>query len=236
MKTEYMKKLLTLLIGVTALWLQAVTPVKYELNVGEFHELKVVDGINVTYSCNPDSAGQAVFICNPEDASIFIFSNPKDKGVLSIQLSSKGVECQSLPEVRVYSSYLTKVENSGDSLVKVTKVSEGPKFSAQLIGNGRIVVNNIKSTEVNAGLTTGNGTLVLSGTCDIARIKLVGTGVIQADALKAKNVSVKAGGTGSVGIWATEHLSVSGVGSTKIYYKGDPEIKKSALGTKIFKM
>ncbi len=158
--------------------------------------------------------------------------------MLSIQLSSRVGGANSLPEVLVYSSYLTKVENSGDSTLKVLSVADGPKFSAQLIGNGRIVVSNVKATEVNAGLTTGNGTLVIRGDCDIAKFKLVGTGVIQADGLKANVVSFKAGGTGSVGVWALKQLSVSGVGSTKIYYKGDPEIKRSAiaLGTKIIKM
>jgi len=210
--------------------------VKYELKVNEFHELKVVDGINVVYSCNPDSAGLAVFTCPSEDAAAFIFNNPKGKGVLSMQLSTESVGKKNMPVVHVYSSFLTKVENSGDSLVKVLDVAEGPKFSAQLIGNGRLVVKHVKATEVNAGIATGNGTLVIAGECESAKIKLVGTGVIQADELKADDVSVKASGTGSVGVWPLNNLSVSGVGSTKVYYKGEPKIKNRTLGIKTLQL
>lgn len=227
-----MKIISSILLLVCCISATAANLVKYELKVNEFHELKVVDGINVVYSCNPDSAGLAVFTCPSDEAAAFIFNNPKGKGVLSMQLSTESIGRKNMPVVYVYSTFLTKVENSGDSLVKVLNVAKGPKFSAQLIGNGRLVVKNVKATEVNAGISTGNGTLVIAGECELAKIKLVGTGVIQADELKADEVSVKASGTGSVGVWPLESLSVSGVGSTKVYYKGEPKIKNRTLGIK----
>ena len=227
-----MKIISSILLLVCCISATAANLVKYELKVNEFHELKVVDGINVVYSCNPDSAGLAVFTCPSDEAAAFIFNNPKGKGVLSMQLSTESIGRKNMPVVYVYSTFLTKVENSGDSLVKVLNVAKGPKFSAQLIGNGRLVVKDVKATEVNAGISTGNGTLVIAGECELAKIKLVGTGVIQADELKADEVSVKASGTGSVGVWPLESLSVSGVGSTKVYYKGEPKIKNRTLGIK----
>ena len=227
-----MKIISSILLLVCCISATAANLVKYELKVNEFHELKVVDGINVVYSCNPDSAGLAVFTCPSDEAAAFIFNNPKGKGVLSMQLSTESIGRKNMPVVYVYSTFLTKVENSGDSLVKVLNVAKGPKFLAQLIGNGRLVVKDVKATEVNAGISTGNGTLVIAGECELAKIKLVGTGVIQADELKADEVSVKASGTGSVGVWPLESLSVSGVGSTKVYYKGEPKIKNRTLGIK----
>lgn len=206
--------------------------VKYELNVGEFHELKVVDGINVVYSCHPDSAGLAVFTCPSSQASAFIFNNKKGK--LSMQISTENVGTANLPVITVYSTYLTKVENSGDSLVKVLNVAQGPKFSAKLIGNGRISVHDVKATEVGAAISTGNGTLAITGVCDHANFNFMGTGVIQADDLQAQTASVKAGGTGSIGLWATKSFTVMGAGSTKVYYKGSPEIKNRSVGIKTF--
>lgn len=203
---------------------------KYELKVGEFNELKVVDGINVDYRCNPDSAGLAVFTSMPDKASAFIFNNKKGK--LSMQISTESVNIIDMPVVTVYSEYLTKVENSGDSTVRVLSVARGPKFSATLIGNGRLAVHNVSSTEVNGKITTGNGTLVLDGTCERANITFMGTGVIQADGLKAQQVSVKASGTGSIGVWAENKLSIMGAGSTKVYYNGEPEIKNRTVGIK----
>ncbi len=206
--------------------------VKYELNVNEFHELKVVDGINVVYSCNPDSAGKAVFTCQASQASAFIFNNKKGK--LSMQVSTENVGASNLPTVHVYSTYLTKVENSGDSLVMVVNIAQGPKFSAKLIGNGRLVVNDVAVTEMNAAISTGNGTLVVNGKCEHVNFNFMGTGVIQADGLEAQTASVKAGGTGSIGLWAIKSLSVMGAGSTKVYYKGNPEIKNRSVGIKTF--
>ncbi|MDE6089328.1 MAG: DUF2807 domain-containing protein [Duncaniella sp.] len=211
---------------------QAADLVKYELNVGEFHELKVTDGLNVVYSCNPDSAGLAVFTSPSSQASAFIFNN--NKGKLSMKISTENVGVTNLPVVTVYSTYLTKIENAGDSLVKVVNVANGPKFTAKLIGNGRMSVQGVKATEVTAALSTGNGTLVINGECEHVNFNFTGTGVIQADGLEAQTASVKAGGTGSIGLWAVKTLSVMGMGSTKLYYKGNPEIKNRSVGIKTF--
>ncbi|MDE5649880.1 MAG: DUF2807 domain-containing protein, partial [Duncaniella sp.] len=198
-----MKRVFTpIIMIIAALALNAQSLTKYELNVGEFNELKVVDGINVDYRCNPDSAGLAVFTSLPDKASAFIFNNKKGK--LTMQISTESVGVKDMPLVTVYSEYLTKVENSGDSTVRVLSVARGPKFSATLIGNGRLAVRDVKSTEVNGKIATGNGTLVLDGSCERANISFMGTGVIQADGLKAQQVSVKASGTGSIGVWAVK--------------------------------
>ncbi len=86
--------------------------------------------------------------------------------------------------------------------------------------------------EVNGKIATGNGTLVIDGSCDKANYSFMGTGVIQADGMKAEEVSVKASGTGSIGVWAEKKLTIMGAGSTKVYYKGNPEIKNRSVGIK----
>lgn len=230
-----MKLLLTLSISILcAVASQGQNLTKYELNVGEFNELKVVDGINVDYKCNPDSTGLAVFTSVPEKASAFIFNNKNGK--LSMQISTESVGLKDMPTVTVYSKYLTKVENSGDSTVRVVSVAQGPKFTANLIGNGRLSVRDIEIEEVNGKITTGNGTLAINGICERANISFKATGVIQADGLKANQVSVSAYGTGSVGVWAVKKLNVTGMGSTTVYYKGEPEIKNRSIGVKLEKI
>ena len=120
-----MKIISSILLLVCCISATAANLVKYELKVNEFHELKVVDGINVVYSCNPDSAGLAVFTCPSDEAAAFIFNNPKGKGVLSMQLSTESIGRKNMPVVYVYSTFLTKVENSGDSLVKPSLLAMG---------------------------------------------------------------------------------------------------------------
>ena len=80
----------------------------------------------------------------------------------------------------------------------------------------------------------GRGQLVISGECDNASMSLAGTGTIQADALKASNVSCYCTGTGSVGVSAAKTLTLRGAGSSTVYYTGDPVInKKIAVGLKL---
>ena len=205
---------------------------RYELDVKEFNELKVTDGINVNYVCNPDSAGKAVFHASPEMASQIIFNPNKEK--LEIQLVPKEERVnRAVPEVTVYSTYLTYVENSGDSLVRVMSVAPGPKFKAKVIGNGRISVRNVKANTVEAALETGKGSLTIFGTCTDAKLSSTGTGNIQADGLEAQDVNCRILGTGSIGCSASSTLSVTGMGSGTVYYKGEPKIKKRVLAVKV---
>lgn len=220
-----------ILFVISAFALSAQSLTGYDLNVGEFSELRVTDGINVDYRCSADSAGRAFFNCRTSMASAFMFTNKGGK--LTIQLSQESIGTKDLPTIIVSSKYLTKVENTGDSTLRILSVPGSPKFEAKLEGNGRLVVRDINATEVKASLRLGHGTLVISGKCTEAKLNLTGTGVIQADELEAEEASVNAKGTGSVGVNATNRLGVYGMGSTSIYYIGSPEIKNRSVGLKL---
>lgn len=229
-----MKNLITTLL---ALVLSAAIPagaqelVRYELDVRDFTELKVIEGLNVDYRCNPDSAGKAVFTTTADLASILMFTN--DKGRLSLQISTDGIEYTGLPHITVYSQFLQKAENSGDSTLRIMSVAPAPAFQATLIGNGRLVVHNLSSPAATLSFKTGNGVLAADGDVENLKITFSGTGTVQADALKAKNVKIRAAGTGAIGCWATETLGIVGAGSTSVYYKGEPQITNRSLGFKV---
>ncbi|MCC8071907.1 MAG: DUF2807 domain-containing protein [Bacteroidales bacterium] len=217
-------------LGVMTLGAQSLS--RYELDVKEFSELKVTDGVNVDYKCMPDSAGKAVFVAPASTASAIMFE--PSKGRLNVRLASEAPKT-GLPTVTVYSSYLTYVENDGDSTVRVLSVAPGPKFKAKVVGNGRLVVRNVETTTLEGSLDTGNGTVVLYGTTTEAKLSMTGSGNIQADDLKAQNVKAKLLGTGSISCWPEVKLSVSpmSAGSGTIYYRGTPEVKKKGLGIKV---
>lgn len=210
---------------------RAATESKYEINVNDFTELRVVDGLNVDYVCNPDSAGFAVFHATPEVSSMMMFSN-NGKNRLTVQLSDDATGKTGLPTVTVYSNFLLQVENTGDSLVRVLSVAPGAKFKATLIGNGRLSVRDITANQVDAAIKTGNGQLVISGRCQNANINNTGTGSIQADGLVATNAKCSVMGTGSIGCHAKENLTIQGMGTGKVYYEGSPEIKNRGMGIK----
>ena len=72
-------------------------------------------------------------------------------------------------------------------------------------------------------ILSGKGKLIADGSCDNLDIKLVGTGEIQADKVDATNVKCRIIGTGSVGCNVLGgELKVSGSGTGKVYYKGNP--------------
>lgn len=210
----------------------AVDPNRYELDVKDFSELKVTDGINVDYRCNPDSAGKAVFTAAADVASHILFVPNKNK--LEIQLSDDiNPQYVKLPSITVYSNYLTVAENSGDSTLRVLTVAPGPKFKARVIGNGRMVVRDIKASQVDASLDTGKGTVVIYGTATTANLSCTGTGSIQADDLTAETVKCKVFGTGTIGCSPTKTLTVMGAGSGNVYYRGNPDVKNRSIGVKL---
>ena len=127
------------------------------------------------------------------------------------------------------------MESYSNFSVDVLSLAPCASVNVNLIGNGTISVEGIKCNNVSAALSTGNGSIYLSGACLEANFRMVGTGLISADRLQSENVKCKILGTGSIGCWPIDNLNVSGLGSTKIYYKGKPNIKKVG-GGKLFEL
>ena len=220
-----------LLLSLIALGAEAEVQ-DYKVEVGQFDKLKITDNVNVVYRCNADSTGFVQYRGEKEFADAFIIT-PKTDGTLKIQVSTEDVGHPDLPTLYVYSDFLTSVENSSSFSVLVENPAPCAEFKAVQMGNGTVAVENLKTNKLTASLNTGNGTVNVSGTALTAVLKMVGTGVISADRLKADDVQCKILGSGSIGCWPLVKLSVKGIGSTKIYYKGDPKIKKSG-GGKLF--
>lgn len=206
---------------------------EYQLNIGQFDKLKVNDNVNVIYRCHPDSTGTAVFTATPEFADAFIFTN--NGGHLKIQVNIEDVGKPGLPTLYVYSDFLTSVENSSDFSVTVDNPQPCPEFKITQIGNGSITVGEIKSNKVSAAVLAGNGIINVSGITQKAHFRMLAAGSILADRLKAGEVECKILGAGNIGCWPVDLLKVKGIGSTKIYYKGSPEVKKSG-SSKIFQL
>ncbi len=220
------KSAIILILSVfAALTANALDVNRYEVKLNDFTELKVNDAVNVIYRSVPDSAGIAVFNCPPALASSIMFSPQGTK--LSIQLATNNdVAQKSLPTVTVYSNFITKVENNGDSTVRVFSPKTGPKFKGRLVGNGRLIIRDLDANVVEGSIDTGNGTLVLSGRAPEVKLSNTGAGQLLADDLEAETIKCSLWGTGTVGCHARKLLTVTGAGTGTIYYLGTPEIKK----------
>lgn len=206
----------------------------YTLEIGQFEKLKVSTNVNIIYKNLPDSTGMARYVAPEGHDNLFLITN-KNNVTLRIQSQdtqwTKGV----LPTLYLYSNFLTEVESSSDLVVDIESVAPCATFNVNQIGNGTIDVENVNCNNLSASITTGNGVINISGICVEASFRMIGTGLIAADRLRADKVNCKILGTGSIGCWPIDNLNVKGLGTTKIYYKGKPDIRKSG-GGKLFEL
>ena len=207
---------------------------KYTVEVGQFEKLKINGNLTVVYKNLPDSTGLAVYETDSEGADVFKFST-KGEGNLKVEPSDEKWGSKDLPVLHLYSNFLNSVESFSEQNVEIVDLAPCATFNVNQVGNGTISVENIRSNNVSAAITTGNGSIFLAGSCVNANFRMVGAGLISADQLQAENVKCRILGTGSIGCWSIDNLNVSGLGSTKIYYKGHPNIKKTG-GGKLFEL
>ena len=211
-----------------------VSAENYLIETGQFDKLKINGNVRLVYKNLPDSTGFAFYEA-PGGNKDFYKLSVKNDGTLKVEPGDEKWGQTDLPVINVYSDFLNSVESYSELDVKVESVAPNATLSISLVGNGSIIVDNIKSNTVKANINTGNGSIILSGDCVNADFRMVGAGMISADRLSADNVKCKILGTGSIGCWPIDNLTVSGLGSTKIYYKGKPNIKKTG-GGKLFEL
>jgi len=225
-----MKHLLTLLFILIAYGVTAQKS-SFRLNVQDFCELTVVDGINVEYTCNADSSGWATFECGQEIASKIMFTNNAQR--LTIQSTADESPIAGMPLVKVCSSSLRRVENSGDSLLTVHANGHADKFSALQIGNGKLDIMNIDTTELTANVAAGNGSLSVGGKAMKAKFTNISAGNINAAGLDVAAARCYVFGKGNVYVTPKEQLKVYGAGSGKVYYvTAPPKIANRGIGVK----
>lgn len=217
-----MKQFLMLSVAMACVSLHAGAR-EYVYETGPFDALSQEGNINVVYSTLPDSIGTAHFSSDKDLSEAFELTN--DNGRLKIR-ESRNHGFGPLPTLYVYSQYVTDIKQEGKSTVKADLGCMTPKLNVRLTGNGKVTVDGVSTAKLKASIVTGNGTIALAGVAGEATYELLGTGVIQADRLEAQSVKCTVGGTGAIGCWPVKTLDVKGIGTTKIYYKGDPVIKK----------
>lgn len=206
----------------------------FTMDVGQFEKLKINGNIAVVYKNLPDSTGLARYEAAPNENNLFSFS-VKNDGTLKLEPADDRWGYSNFPIVYLYSDFLTSVENYSDREVYIENLAPCSSFNINQIGNGFVSVENVKCNNLSAAITTGNGSVNVSGVCMNANFRMVGTGLISADRLEADNVKCRILGTGSIGCWPLDNLNVSGLGTTKIYYKGSPNIRKTG-GGKLFQL
>ncbi len=211
--------------------LSAQKHIEYSIDIPQFSTLKVQDNVNVIYKTSPDSLARITFTAPQEFEDAFIFTSTP--GTLKIQVTTEDVGKTDLPTLHVSSNMLSKVDNYSDFNVTVEDTGHVKKFEASLIGNGMINLNLVKADKISAKTTAGRGSIIIQGVCNSALFRVTGSGIINAENLTVENLECKYFGSGAIYCPASKKLVTKGVGSTKIYYRGNPILKHSG-GGKLF--
>ena len=206
---------------------------EFTLPVGQFSKVAVDDNVNVVYIGGDGSPSRVRYEGDQKYAKAFIITHKGDK--LRLQVDTGFVDDPQLPTLYIYSDFLEQASNSSDATLNIEAAAPCSEISFTVMGNGTIVADNIRATKVSASIKSGNGTIAISGHCQNANYMMLGNGTIQADRLEATEVNCKMLGNGSIGCWPVNELKMRGIGSTKVYYKGNPEIDKKG-GGKLFQL
>ena len=203
----------------------------YDLKIGDFDNLFVVDNINVVYKSDTLKAGTATFDCPQEIADGLIFRN-NTHGRLTIQVATDLLGTPNLPTLHVYSSELAIAENCGDSTLTLNHVRSQKSLKVILSDNGRVDLNDVEVSELNLLLITGKGVISASGYCHKLKTRVLGKGSIDALRVSAQYINVNMTGTGTIDLDADgAELSVRGSGTGRINYLGTPgKLKVRKLG------
>lgn len=224
MKTKY-RFLLILAVMMSCLQSNAK---QFTLPVGQFSKISVDDNVNVVYVGADGSPSRVTYDGDQKYAKAFIITHKGNK--LRIQVKTLYVDDPELPTLYVYSDFLENASLSSESTLTLKSVAPGSKLELSVMGNGSVLAEDVRATKIGAAIKSGNGTISISGHCQQANFTMLGNGTIQADRLEAVTVNCKMLGQGSIGCWPVDKLKVMGIGTTKIYYKGSPEIEKKGGG------
>lgn len=218
---------LTVLLS-TVFNLSAESLKEYSFNVGDFKVLKIQDNVNVVYHCSDNGTSMVKYKSTPEFDDAFILTNTGR--TLKIQVNTEDVDKPGLPTLHIYSGRLSKVENYSDFNLSISDPCDSDQFTASLIGNGTITITGLNVQTLTASITAGNGTINITGSAEKATFRMTGTGRIDAEKLKASDVSCKIFGGGTIICGPERSLKSIGIGSTKIHYHGSPKISHSGGG------
>lgn len=192
--------------------------------VGYFNKIKLYAEINVVCRTSNDSIGWVSY--KGIDSESNVVTTIVNSGTMTIYLNT--IDYKELPDTLfVFYPDLISVENAYNSTLAIDTLSTKNKVKCVSQGNGKIQIGYLKAHDANFSILTGKGEIsVDAGYCDNIFARIVGTGKIKVSGLKSVETVVRCLGTGSISCPQSEIIKIKGLGTTKIFYKGHPVIKR----------
>lgn len=193
-------------------------------DMGFFNRIRLHTDINIRCKASNDSIGWISYdgLGCGNDAVVAVVNND----VMTIY--HKEVAKEELPDtVYVFFPQLVSVANAYNATLAIDSLCTENKFKAELQGNGQITIGNLHAKEAELTVLTGNGIItVKQGNCNKIKARIVGTGQINMSGLISDETMLRCFGTGSIDCPQAQNIKIRGLGTTKIYYTGNPKIKR----------
>jgi hypothetical protein len=139
--------------------------------------------------------------------------------------SSKGIH------ITVMAKNVHSLKVSGSGNLEVPETFEAQHIKLRISGSGKMVINNIRSTDFEADIS-GSGNLdVLGGTADSEVITISGSGDVNLLPVTAKKVNSHTSGSGTVRVNVSELLDAKISGSGDLFYQGTPAVNANVSGS-----
>lgn len=199
-------------------------PVKQEIDINIYDEIKVEGAIDVIYESKPDDAA---FLEVEADKNIIPLVDIKVKGK-TLHIKSKESINPGRLTVYTNSPILKYIESKGASRVSVRGTSEGKEIKIELKGTGNIDAENLIYEKGEIKLE-GSGNMNLGGQVGKAKYEINGNGNISAEELTVNELECKIKGTGNMAVNAIEKMNIEISGKGDISYQGTPQITKQKI-------
>ena len=122
--------------------------------------------------------------------------------------------------VDVVFTSLTSAQQHGSGDLHIDKLS-GPKFESTIAGSGDLQIDAAQLGTFALSIA-GSGDVVLAGSADDARIRIAGSGDVNARNFATRRMSVSISGSGDAHVNATEAIDAKVAGSGDVTYAGKP--------------
>lgn len=127
-----------------------------------------------------------------------------------------------------YSLYNASISGSGNIKIH-SAFNDLEKLS--ISGSGNFISSqNCQFNRLKVQLT-GSGSVNLTGTVQILKAWIAGSGTLQLNQLKAQNGECSISGSGDMFVFVEKNLKASITGSGNIFYSGNPLLNVSATGS-----
>lgn len=217
-------------------------------NIQPFNQIKLMG--NVSIVCEVDTLNPCTieYPNSSIDIKNQFFITLKSQ-ILTIQLldNSLHTDYDTVKPIIIRVPSLKGLENSYDSTLYIVGNVNTSTLKIRQYGNGKIIIDSITASKIETKILAGKGTIQIVSinaedlSCNIVgtesisiragfvsnlKCNTIGTAKLYLRGLKTDSAHIKYCGGGSIDCGINKDLYACGVGSTKISFLGQPQIKR----------